>query len=199
MAERGEVESRILDAAERVFAERGVRRARMGEVAEAAGCSRATLYRYFATKEALVADYALRELERISETLLLSLATRPALGDRLVEALAIAVEAVRARPAIAPFLSPEAQGLTSALPIESGALGPALLGTFVAVTTGHDGRERLRPEIPEAEILEWSVRVILSLALAPGPSRTPSELRGFLGRLVRPSFVVPSPGRDKSR
>ena len=64
MAERGEVETRILDAAEQVFAREGVRRTRMGHVAEAAGCSRATLYRYFATKEALVSDYALRELER---------------------------------------------------------------------------------------------------------------------------------------
>ena len=38
----------ILDAAAALFAERGVNAVGMGEVARAAGCSRATLYRWFA-------------------------------------------------------------------------------------------------------------------------------------------------------
>ena len=41
---------RILEAAGEVFASDGIRGARMGKIAEAAGCARATLYRYFASK-----------------------------------------------------------------------------------------------------------------------------------------------------
>ena len=44
----------ILDAAERVFTQYGVRRANVEDVARAAGISRSTLYRAYPTKEALV-------------------------------------------------------------------------------------------------------------------------------------------------
>ena len=48
---------RILAAAGELFAERGVESVGMNEVARAAGCSRATLYRYFDNREALHAAY----------------------------------------------------------------------------------------------------------------------------------------------
>ena len=44
---------RLLDAAARVFAVKGLRRARMSEIAEAAGVAPGTLYHYFESKEAL--------------------------------------------------------------------------------------------------------------------------------------------------
>ena len=47
-AERTEVGGdRILNAAAELFVERGIGRPGMEEVARAAGCSRATVYRYF--------------------------------------------------------------------------------------------------------------------------------------------------------
>ena len=44
---------RLLDAASRVFARKGLRRARMSEIADAAGVAPGTLYHYFESKEAL--------------------------------------------------------------------------------------------------------------------------------------------------
>lgn len=44
---------RLLDAAGRVFAGKGLRRARMSEIADAAGVAPGTLYHYFENKEAL--------------------------------------------------------------------------------------------------------------------------------------------------
>jgi AcrR family transcriptional regulator len=53
-ASRTEVAAdRILDAAGELFATRGVASVGMHEIAQAAGCSRATLYRYFENREAL--------------------------------------------------------------------------------------------------------------------------------------------------
>jgi AcrR family transcriptional regulator len=46
-------EQEMLDAAERVFAERGYRPASMNEIAETAGISKALLYSYFDSKEGL--------------------------------------------------------------------------------------------------------------------------------------------------
>ena len=44
---------RLLEAASRVFARKGLRRARMTEIADAAGVAPGTLYHYFESKEAL--------------------------------------------------------------------------------------------------------------------------------------------------
>ena len=51
-------EERILSAALRLLARRGVRRLGMQEVSEAAGVSRGTLYRYFPSKDHLLAAVA---------------------------------------------------------------------------------------------------------------------------------------------
>src|SRR5215217_8504245 len=54
----------ILEAARRVFAERGFRRATTREVARAAGVSEGTIYNYFEDKDALL----MAILERLNET-----------------------------------------------------------------------------------------------------------------------------------
>ncbi len=55
----------ILDAAGALFAEHGVAAVAMADVATAAGCSRATLYRYFDSRDALRSAYVHREARRI--------------------------------------------------------------------------------------------------------------------------------------
>ncbi len=191
-SETRDPETRILDAAAAVFAELGVERARMGHVAERAGYARASLYRHFPTKEALVAAYARRALEQATDAVLARIETIPRLGDRLVEAMASGVEAMQRTPAIRPFLAPESHGVTLALAVTPEALGPRLLPALLRVVTEHDGQERLRSDLPAPELLEWVVRLIVSLALAPGDTPEPQALRAKLGRLVRPAFVLPA-------
>jgi AcrR family transcriptional regulator len=69
-ARRDHIAAGILDTAATVLAERG-EAASMAEIAEAAGVGRATLYRYFPSREALIAGLAeagLRELyDRIAD------------------------------------------------------------------------------------------------------------------------------------
>lgn len=64
-----QAERRILEAALRVVARQGVRRLSMGEVGEAAGMSRANVYRYFASKSVLVDALAAYEGQRFAEGL----------------------------------------------------------------------------------------------------------------------------------
>ncbi len=56
---------RILDAADALFAEQDAATVGMHEIAKAAGCSRATLYRYFENREALYTAYVHRESYRL--------------------------------------------------------------------------------------------------------------------------------------
>lgn len=65
-ARRTEVAAdRILDAAGELFAEKEAATVGMHEIASAAGCSRATLYRYFENREALYTAYVHRESYRL--------------------------------------------------------------------------------------------------------------------------------------
>jgi AcrR family transcriptional regulator len=56
---------RILDAANDLFARQEAATVGMNEIASAAGCSRATLYRYFENREALYTAYVHRESYRL--------------------------------------------------------------------------------------------------------------------------------------
>ena len=82
---------RILEAARGVFARDGISGTRMGKIAEAAGCSRATLYRYFPNKEALLHAYMARVAKDFGEVLDEKLRGLRSLADRLVEAVAVSV------------------------------------------------------------------------------------------------------------
>ena len=57
---------RILDAAEQLYTQRDPAAIGMNEIARAAGCSRATLYRYFENRDALRTAYVHREAYRLS-------------------------------------------------------------------------------------------------------------------------------------
>lgn len=61
-----ERQTRILDAAERVFARAGFHAATMQDVAAEAGMSSGNLYRYFASKDAIIAAMAERDRQQIA-------------------------------------------------------------------------------------------------------------------------------------
>src|SRR5690348_4361847 len=95
---RQEREQRVLDAAARLFYERGVHAVGMDELVRSTGLGKATVYRLFPTKDALIGAY----LER-QATLILDLIDRdierspdPAAA---IDAIFAAVERDLARPA----------------------------------------------------------------------------------------------------
>lgn len=80
----------ILDAAAQLFAEQGVGRPGMEDVARAAGCSRATLYRHYDNKQDLLRAFVHREAQAI-------LAEVGSQADG-VAAVVATLAAVRSRP-----------------------------------------------------------------------------------------------------
>ena len=56
---------RILDAADELFTRQDAATVGMNEIARAAGCSRATVYRYFENRDALYTAYVHRETLRV--------------------------------------------------------------------------------------------------------------------------------------
>jgi AcrR family transcriptional regulator len=149
----------ILDAAAGLFAEHGVKAVGMGEVARAAGCSRATLYRYFADRRELHLAFVHREARRIGAQL-------PT--DDLAEAVLASVREVRARPELLAWFGTADAGTTAELAQSSEvieALGLSAAG--------------------DPDAARWLVRVIVSLLIVPG--RDDAEERELVERFVVPA------------
>src|SRR5271156_4548009 len=91
-------EERILTAALGLIGRRGVRRLGMREIAEAAGVSRGTLYRYFPSKEHVLAAAAAYDAQRFSNGLEAVLQAARSPEERISAFMAYAFDFIRSHP-----------------------------------------------------------------------------------------------------
>lgn len=172
---------RILDAAEKAFVERGVTAVGMADVAEFAGCSRGTLYRYFDGRHALHLAYVNRVAERMVGRLRSELAGITDPRERLVEGILRAVREVRRHPGTKAWFAPGAEQMAARMSRSSEVID-GLTTTFVSALLGGAGRDRehrLRAR--------WLVRVIVSFLALPAAS--PAEERALVERFVAPALL----------
>lgn len=165
-------EERLLDAAGRVFATRGVARAAMNEVAAEAGCSRATVYRYFPRRQDLYRAFVKRETVRVGA------AVRAAAPEDAVAAVLTSVAEVRSRPELSVwFTAADLDVLIDVITDE------ALLGEMAELIAGES-------DIDDARRLDavWLIRVVQSLLWMPGPDAEAE--RRLVERFVRPGAFL---------
>ncbi|MCA9579302.1 MAG: TetR/AcrR family transcriptional regulator [Sandaracinaceae bacterium] len=189
---------RILDAAGRVIVAQGVVKARVGHIADEAGLGRATLYRYFGTREDVFVAYAEREMDRFLAELLVVAGRKRSVRARVIEAVAFAVEGIATRPPMAAFFAPDALAIAALIPARSTRLLPHALEALRALLTPADGCAGLAEDTNVAALGEWLVRMVLSLAMLPYPPRQGAPLRAFIGALLPAEglFAASAPARD---
>ncbi len=88
--ESSEVQRRLLDAAEACFAQFGLRKTTMEDVARSAGMSRATVYRHFENRDDLLMSVVEREAHRVKELLRARLRGVEHPGDYIIEGILLA-------------------------------------------------------------------------------------------------------------
>src|ERR1700727_3295762 len=88
-------EDRILTAALGLMGRRGVRRLGMREIAEAAGVSRGTLYRYFPSKDHVLAAAAAYDAQRFSDGIEAVLSAAQTPEERITSFMAYAFDFIR--------------------------------------------------------------------------------------------------------
>jgi AcrR family transcriptional regulator len=164
---------RILDAAGQCFAERGVTRTTIGDIASAAGCSRPTIYRYFEDRDALRTAFVHREARRVGTGIAVGVDATADPATRLVDAVLAALEAVRGDPILAAWFNGEARSTATDLAASSQVI-EAMTASFLGDPTDEDTRDRAR----------WTVRIILSLLNHPGADQ--AEERRLLERYLAP-------------
>ncbi len=175
----GVAAERILDAAGRLFAEHGPDRVGMREIAHAAGCSRATLYRYFDSRDALFTAWVHREARRVYAGLTDRLAGVDDPRRRLTEGILGALRAVRENPALAAWF--DHRSTIGGEVAERSAVITAMVRAFMAGLGADSAERRAR----------WLVRVITSLLLFP--ERDERAERALLDEFVVPVLVPVRP------
>lgn len=170
---------RILDAAERLFTERDAASVGMKDIAEAAGCSRATLYRHFDSRDTLHTAYVHREAQRLYRRLTERLGGVADPAERLIEGTLLTLRNVRENPALASWFAPTARPIGGEW-AERSEVVTAMVEAFVRSLGGPDDVERRA---------RWLVRVLTSLLLFPGGDE--GEERAMLSEFVVPA-IIPS-------
>jgi len=168
---------RILDAAEELYTLRDQASIGMNEIARAAGCSRATLYRYFENREALRTAYVHRETHRLSRAIKEEIDGIDDPRERLIASITATLRMVRDSAALASWFAITRPPIGGELAEKSEVI-TALAAAFV---------NSLGPEEPA--IVErrarWVVRVITSLLMYPGQDQADE-------RAMIEEFVVPT-------
>jgi AcrR family transcriptional regulator len=181
-ARRTEVAAdRILDAAGELFTQQEAATVGMHEIASAAGCSRATLYRYFENREALYTAYVHRESYRLYREMTEQINSVVDPRERLIEGMLASLRNVRESPALASWFSTTQRPIGAELAEQSEVI-KALTEAFV-ISLGPDDPELV------AHRARWLVRVMTSLFLFPG--HNDDDERAMLEEFVVP-IVLPN-------
>jgi AcrR family transcriptional regulator len=175
---------RILDAAEELYTQRDQASIGMNEIARAAGCSRATLYRYFESREALRAAYVHREARRLGRAIMERIGGVADPRERLVASMTAALRMVRESPALSSWFAITRPPMGGEVARQSEVV-TALVASFV---------NSLGPEDPAVveRRARWVVRVITSLLMFPGQDE--AEERSMIEEFVVP-IVTPVSAR----
>ena len=151
----------------------------MREIAAAAGCSRATLYRYFENRDVLYTAYVHREAYRLYRELTDQLASVTDPQERLVQGMLSCLHLVRDNPALASWFTATARPLGGEMAAQSPVIA-ALAETFVG-SLGSDERVDQRAR--------WLVRVLTSFLMFPG--RDDADEAAMLAEFVAPYVIAP--------
>jgi AcrR family transcriptional regulator len=188
------VRERLLDSAEGCLEQFGPQKTSMEDVARAAGMSRATVYRYFENRDALLLGVASRQASALASEAISYLSRFNTISDWLVEGLLFTLREMPNRPVFASLVTS----------LDSRASGSLLLGSTGLVQIGvnvlqpmfANAKEQglLRDDIDPEMLIEWLLRMLWTYLNAPSQVATDEEGMRKLFRMM----LIPAVLRDSS-
>jgi AcrR family transcriptional regulator len=188
------IEARAVEATLVCIARHGLTKTTIDDVAREAGCSRATLYRYFGSRRELVAVAVRTEALRVAGLARDAAAAAAGLEDAVVAVLAVAGTELCEHPALRFVADVEPEQI---LPYLTFAGGDRFL---------HDASSAIAPCFERfvgtdpVRTAEWVARIGLALWLsptAPVSLTDPAALRGYVRAFVLPPLVPPAPDQER--
>ena len=189
---------RILEGVREALSRHGFAKLGMQDVAEAAGVSRATLYRYFPNLETLLSEFTSQEAERFRQHVLEAARAVPEPASRLRLVLEYATRHIHEDPVLRRFIRSDPArvltGVRAQYPQIRAQLDELLRPLLEESPVVRAGRVAVEP------LLDAFVRVLVSTYLYPGPE--PADLKATLEALYAlvsgpAPAALPSPRRKK--
>jgi AcrR family transcriptional regulator len=165
----------------------GLAKTTVDDIAREAGCSRATLYRYFDGKSAIVRAAVAGEFDRVTAALIDAGRAEDTFADAVVAVVVRGTREVRAHDALQFLLAHEPEAVLGHLAFVPGdrvlvAVGDAIAPAF----------DRWLSPDAATRAGEWLARLVRAYALMPHPAvdlADPADARSFLGNLVIPGLT----------
>ena len=187
------VRERLLDAAEGCLEQFGAQKTSMEDVARAAGMSRATVYRYFENRDALLLGVASRQASALAAEAISYLSRYDTISDWMVEGLLFTLRELPRRPVFASLVTS----------LDSRSSGNLLLGSTGLIQIGvnvlgpvfANAKEQglLRDEIEPEMLIEWLLRMLWTYLNAPSQVATDEEsMRKLLRMMLIPAVLKDS-------
>jgi TetR/AcrR family transcriptional regulator len=184
-----EARQRILDAAGRCIVRRGNTQFRMGEVADEAGVSRSTVYRYFSGRDDVLLGLILTRVDNALGDLVSSL---PAPDDpvRSVPEMVLArVESVDGNPLNEALFAAESTALATALEKGSEPIVELLLRHYEPLLNRWKRAGRLHDDLDPRSIVQWLHTTTLFLLAPSWRHRSVADKREFVEQFVVRAMV----------
>ena len=157
--------TRILEAAEQCIRQWGLRRVSMGDVAQAAGLSRGSVYNHFQDRDTLIDAVLERAADRFVASSEASVRRRRTLAGQVAEAAAF-IRSHGDDPSLT--LTPgEGPLLASLLTARVDGLVARWVAFWLPYLEDAERRGEVRAGLDRPRAAEWIVRVLLSLVIMP--------------------------------
>jgi AcrR family transcriptional regulator len=182
---------RVLDAAESCLERFGLGKTTVEDVAQAAGLSRATVYRLFANRDELVLAVVAREADRAAAEAEVYLRRFDDVGTWIVEGILFCLSEIPKRPLLSQLLAPQELGAASRLVLSSERM--LAIGTEILRPMFEPARRQgvLREELELEALIEWVLRILMSyLAVPSAHSRSEEDLRHMFRTLLLPAVLA---------
>ena len=185
-----DVRDRILDAATQCLLESGLDARLHAAIAERAGLSRPTLYKYVGDQTAILDAVRDREIEAFFTAAVPLLSSTDDLRTGLVDAVVFVVEYGRQHTLLQKALREHPELILPALTTESGPLVERIHGMFAEQL--ERALAAVDADLDTRVVVEWIYRIIVSLITTPSGPRTesPEQLREYIDGLVQLAGIV---------
>ncbi|MEO9327147.1 TetR/AcrR family transcriptional regulator [Gordonia aurantiaca] len=158
---------RLLDAAYDLFCRLGIQRTPMEKVAKQAGVTRVTLYRKFATKDALVDEVVLREFRRYFDRFRADIPKAKTVADRVVVGFVGSLRAIAGNPLISGMAHTESSMLIESMIGDDGLLLSVVQQFVAAQLRREQSAGNIASDLDVELVAEMMVRISASFLTVP--------------------------------
>ncbi len=175
----------VVEAAEAIVREQGVRALRFESVADRVGLHRSSLYRYFDSKEELLTAVVVHASLRVGQSVIAQLGADASPRRFLVEGLTIALAELASDPVHRSLLDPSASEAMAR--VGGRALTEGIRPLVEPAFVGAAEQGILRPGVTADDALRWLQ--IVAVGLLRAPTATADAETGDLTRLLELMLV----------